>query len=86
MDSYSKFVEIQELSNLSAKETIDSLKHIFSRHGIPNILYSDPGTQFNSQEFRDFAKTWNFEHKLVSPKHHQGNGLAERYIQTVKSH
>lgn len=24
------------------------------------------------------------KHKVISPKHHQGNGLAERYIQTVK--
>lgn len=85
VDSYSKYVEIQELENLSAKNTIDSIKAIFARHGVPLVLYTDAGSQFTSSEFSKFVKQWNFEHKIVSPKHHQGNGLAERYIQTVKN-
>lgn len=84
VDDYSKFIEIQQLNNLSARSTIESLKQIFSRHGLPEILYSDPGSQFTSQEFRVFAKLWNFQHKITSPKYHQANGLAERHIQTIK--
>ncbi|XP_049875309.1 uncharacterized protein K02A2.6-like [Pectinophora gossypiella] len=84
VDAYSKFVEIKKLDNLSAGCVIDNLKEIFSVHGIPNILYSDSGTQYTCQDFKNFSAGWNFEHKIVSPKHHQGNGLAERYIQTVK--
>ncbi|XP_045450007.1 uncharacterized protein K02A2.6-like [Melitaea cinxia] len=84
VDAYSKYVEIQPLNNLYATSTIDSIKEILARHGIPDIVYTDAGTQFTSFEFKTFSKEWNFKHKVISPKHHQGNGLAERYIQTVK--
>lgn len=77
-------MEIQPLSNLYATSTIDSIKEILARHGIPDIVYTDAVTQFTSFEFKIFSKELNSKHKVISPKHHQGNGLAERYIQTVK--
>ncbi|XP_030031283.2 uncharacterized protein K02A2.6 [Manduca sexta] len=85
VDAYSKFVEIEKLSSLSAQDTINSCKQIFARYGIPKLVYSDSGTQFTGLEFKKFSGSWNFEHKIVSPKHHQGNGLAERHIQTIKN-
>ena len=36
-------------------ETILKMKRLFSRNGIPDILFSDNGSQFDSNEFRDFA-------------------------------
>ena len=85
VDTFSKFVEIDKLPDLTSKSTINSMKQIFARHGIASVVYSDPGSQFTSSEFKLFSKKWDFEHKIVSAKHHQANGLAERYIQTVKN-
>ncbi|XP_015121249.1 uncharacterized protein LOC107044027 [Diachasma alloeum] len=74
VDAYSKYVEIKQLRNLSAGCTINNMKEIFARHGVPEEVYSDSGTQFTSREFQIFAREWNSVHKIISPKHHIGNG------------
>ncbi|XP_059044987.1 uncharacterized protein K02A2.6-like [Achroia grisella] len=85
VDHYSKYFEIISLSNLSAEVTIAAFKSVFARFGIPDILYSDNGTNFCNQKFREFTKNWNFTHRTSSPTFPQSNGLAERYVQTVKN-
>ena len=84
VDTYSKFVDLQHLSDLSAESTIQSLKEFFARYGVPKVLYSDSGTQYTSFKFKKFSDQWGFKHVITTPKHHQSNGLAERHIQTLK--
>lgn len=47
-------------------------------------MVSDNGPQFDSDEFRRFAREWEFEHVTSSPGHAQSNGLAESAVKTVK--
>lgn len=70
---------------MEKRSTIEKLKRIFSRQGIPSQIVSDNGRQFTSDEFQQFSKTWNFKHILVSPYYQQSNGLAERTIQSIKN-
>nr|XP_034322405.1 uncharacterized protein K02A2.6-like [Crassostrea gigas] len=56
----------------------------YSRYGIPFEVISDNGTRYTSQEFREFAQNWNFQHTTSSPYHQQAKGLAERTVQTAK--
>lgn len=60
------------------------MKSMFARHGIPYEVRSDNGPQYTSREFKDFSRSWCFEHKTSSPYNPQGNGLAEKTVQTVK--
>uniref|UniRef100_A0A1A8CXN4 Gypsy retrotransposon integrase-like protein 1 n=1 Tax=Nothobranchius kadleci TaxID=1051664 RepID=A0A1A8CXN4_NOTKA len=85
VDYYSKFVEIAKLTPTRSEDVIVHLKSIFSRHGIPELLYSDNGPQFSSQQFKDFAAAYGFMHVTSSPGFAQSNGEAERHVQTVKS-
>lgn len=59
------------------------MKGIFSRHGIPEKLVSD-NMPFNSFEFRKFCNDWEVNLVTSSPRYPQSNGLAERYVQTMK--
>ena len=84
VDTYSKYVEINELHDLTTESTIKSIKEIFARYGVPKILYTDSGSQYTSAKFKKFANEWGFKHQITTPKYHQSNGLAERHIQTIK--
>lgn len=59
-------------------------KSIFARHGIPNVLRSDHGLQFTSDEFKQFRSQCRVSHISVSPYHLQSNGLVEKYVQIIK--
>ena len=84
-DYYSKFPIVRNLRNMTSETIIGILKTIFSEHGIPDIVFSDNGRQFNSAEFKDFAQKWSFEQRFSSPKHHQSNGFIEAMVKVVKS-
>ena len=77
VDYYPKYIEVSKLKDLTSQETIQALEEHFARHGIPARLITDCGVQYASKEFTDFAKSYNFEHLLVSPKHPQANGEVE---------
>ena len=85
VDYYSKYIEVTKLKDLTSQETIQALEEHFGRHGIPARLITDCSVQYTSKEFTDFAKSYNFEHVLISPKHPQANGEAEAAVKTVKS-
>ncbi|CAI6377494.1 unnamed protein product [Macrosiphum euphorbiae] len=85
IDYFSKYVDIEILEDMSSETTINKLKLIFSRYGIPLVLFSDNGPQFSNSNFKNFSKEWDFEHKTSSPRYPQSNGMAERNIQTVKN-
>ena len=83
IDYYSRFPIIQKLSSLNTSAIIH-LKQIFSEYGIPKTIVTDGGPQFNA-EFQDFARLWHFQHIKSSPHHLLSNGLAKRFVQTIKT-
>ena len=66
------------------KTAIKQYKNAFSQFGVPKELIMDNGLELSSHTFRSFSKTWDILHKTISLHYHQLNGLAERFIQTVK--
>ena len=60
-------------------------KSIFARHGIPEQIISDNGPQYTSEAFKQFAKSYGFDHITSSPYFPQSNGEAERAVQTIKN-
>lgn len=60
------------------------MQSIFSRHGIPQDIFSDNGPQYSSLEYARFAAEYGFTHTTSSPNFSQSNGEAERAVQTMK--
>ena len=85
VDYFSRYLEVQSMSSTTSGQTVQALKAIFSRHGIPSTFVSDNGTQYASEEMVAFARGYNFTHITSSPHYSQGNGFAERMVRTVKS-
>ena len=84
VDYYSRYFEVSQLEDTTSRTVITHTKSIFARHGIPRFLRSDNGPQFSSAEFKSFGSEWGFTHETTSPYHPQANGLAEKFVQTVK--
>ena len=84
-DHYSGYIEVEELPDQTAFSVIKALKQVFSTHGIPHILYHDPGTQFTSTEFKEFSNNWGFLSKPFSATYSQANGRAEKAVQIAKN-
>ena len=84
MDYYSRYPEVVKMTSTTLESTIKTLRSIFSRLGIPEILISDNGLQYVSEAMKGFAKSYGFNHFTSSPHYLQVNALAERTVKTVK--
>ena len=83
-DFYSGWFEIDLLPSPNTSTVIQKLKAHMSRYGIPDVLMTDNGPQFDSCEFKQFQKRWGFQHITSSPCYPQSNGGIERAVQTAK--
>ena len=61
------------------------MDRIFADFGVPDQLKADNGPQFASAEFRAFCERKGVRLVTSSPEHPMSNGLAERFVQTVKN-
>ena len=57
---------------------------LFSEYGWPDTLISDNGPCYTSQAFTSVMQAFSVNHITSSLHYPQSNGLAEKYIQTVK--
>ena len=85
VDLYSDYIEYCELKDKTSNTLINALKPMFATHGTPNVIITDQGTNYTSQEFIKFATEWEFQHVLTSPHHHESNGRAEAAVKIVKN-
>ena len=84
VDAYSKWPEVVPMTTTSATKTIEELRSMFARNGIPDQIVSDNGPQFIAAEFSVFVKNNGIKHIRSAPYHPATNGLAERFVQTFK--
>jgi len=84
VDSHSKSIEVRPVNNATSTVTIGQLRSIFATHVLPEILVTDNGTVFTSDEFTRFVKQNGIRHVRSAPYHPASNGLVERVVQTFK--
>ncbi|XP_062715677.1 uncharacterized protein K02A2.6-like [Aedes albopictus] len=83
-DPYSKWPEVHVTKSTTSRATIKLLNQTFATFGVPEVLVSDNGTQFSSHEFQTFCTSQGIHHIRIAPYHPQSNGLAERFVDTLK--
>ena len=76
-DAHSKWPEIHHMSTTTMTKTIQVLRSLFARYGIPEQLVSDNGPQFVSEEFGIFMKQNGVKDIKCSPYHPSSNSQAE---------
>ena len=78
IDYFTKWVEVEPLANITQQNVKNFVwKNIVCRFGVPKVLVSDNGRQFDNTLFRDFCAHFGIQNHYSSPVHPQANGQAE---------
>ncbi|XP_065626174.1 uncharacterized protein LOC136066193 [Quercus suber] len=77
-DYFTKWVEAEPLANIRDVDVQRFVwKSIVTRFGVPCILISDNGLQFDSKAFRSYCSELGIMNSYSTPAYPQGNGQAE---------
>lgn len=58
---------------------------LFFIMGIPHVITSDQGSEFNNAMNAELMQSMGIDHRLTTAYHPQANGLDERFNQTLKN-
>ena len=82
----SKDVSLTALLNLEVETVIQSfIKNVFSFYEALSAIVSDWGSQFISEFWAKFCKTFNIQHQLSTTFHPQTDRFTERMNSVIKS-
>ncbi|CAA0809043.1 Unknown protein, partial [Striga hermonthica] len=78
VDYFTKWVEAEPLAKITEEKVIKFLyNNICCRFGVPKVLISDNGTQFNGKRIRAWCEDMRIEQHFASVAHPQANGQVE---------
>ena len=86
IDHFTKWIEARALETADAQNVTSFIyDDIICRHGVPNILTSDNGTEFVNELISTLSSVYKIRHIKSTAYHPQGNGQTERANQTLKN-
>ena len=70
IDYFTKWIEAKALASITTKQVTQFLwENVMCRYGIPRVLVTDNGTQFNNEEFRSYCQENEIELRFTSVAH-----------------
>ena len=84
-DYATRYPEAIPLRSITAPKVAEVLVDLFSRHGVPEEILTDQGTNFTSGLLGELYLLIHVKALWTSPYHPQTDGLVERFNQTLKS-
>lgn len=83
-DHFTKFSTAIPTRNQTAKTTAEALFNGFMVfYGLPQRLHSDQGANFQSNIIQELCKLTGVQKSRTTPYHAMGNGIVERFNQTL---
>ena len=84
-DRVTGFMAAAPIKNKASLTVVDAFKRNFiGILGIPSVIISDNGREFNSNVFKEFCDQLGIRHKFTCAYHPQANGAVERVHRTLK--
>lgn len=86
VDRYTRWPEAYPLRNTTAQDIVRCLiKNYVSRFGIPSIITTDRGSQFEAKLFYEWCNQLGTTRTRTTAYHPQANGMVERFHRTLKA-
>ncbi|KAL2231768.1 UNVERIFIED_CONTAM: Gag-Pol polyprotein [Sesamum indicum] len=87
VEYFSKWVEAEAVAKISKKKVINFIwKNIICRFGIPRVLISDNGTQFQGRKITEWCKELKIAQHFTAVANPQANGQTEVTNRTILQH
>ena len=77
-DYFTKWPVAIPMQDQTANTIVQALVSTFSTYGVPSVLHSDQGANFESTILRQTCKAFGIHKSRTTPYHPQGDGLVER--------
>jgi len=85
-DYFTKWVEAYPLPNQEAPTVAEVLvKEYVCRFGVPLLLHSDQGRNFESAVFQGMCQLLGIQKTRTTPYHPQSDGMVERFNRTLEA-
>ena len=86
VDYFTKWAEAEPLATIIEQKIHKFIwRSIICRFGIPRVLVSENGRQFDNPKFKDLCVELGIKNYYSSPAHPQSNGQAEVTIRNLKA-
>ena len=82
-DYFTKWVEAVPIPNQTATRITSELVKLFSAFGLPNILHSDQGRNFESTLLKQTLEAFGIRKTHTTAYHPQGDGMVERFNRSL---
>ena len=84
VDSHTKWIEAYPTDSATSSKVIELSRTLFAQFGIPEVVVTDNGACFISEELETYLTKNGVKHITSAPYHPSTNGLAEHAVQLVK--
>lgn len=82
-DYFTKWAEAIPLRNQTAATVTTELVNLFTKFGIPHILHSDQGRNFESTLLKQTLEAFGVSKSRTTAYHPQGDGMVERFNRSL---
>ena len=82
-DYFSKWADAIPLPNQTADSITKELVKVFATYGMPDILHSDQGRNFESSILRQTLEAFGIKKSRTTAYHPQGDGMVERFNRSL---
>ena len=84
VDHFTKYAQAIPTQNLTARTTVNALfNNYFMHYGYPLRIHSEQGANFTGNVISKLCKMTGIERSVTTPCHPMGNGVTERFNQTL---
>ena len=85
VDAHTGLIFVKKLNRETSNAVINALDNWFRIVGLPQVVLSDGGPCYSSEEFSDYCTANHIRHITSSPGHARSNGLSEANVNSAKT-